>query len=383
MNDDGVGCGPVRPALNQSGIDGFESVRWAWQQLGGRAQYFFQTSEWMELAAAQAEGDLAWGVLTEAGRPTAASFLQRSLVKRAAIGIRVFSDVRVGDMMYPFSDCVLDAKPDVRSGVALDDLLGVTGAWDVLDLRDRRVGSPWLELAVGRGYVEEEPNGGAGILDTRLVADEWWPTLPVNMRDSIRKARRRIEACGGSEIVVSTAGELPAAYEQFVSLEASGWKGAEATSLSHRPAWCDLFGAFLHTSGTAQVRSLFVGEQLAASQISVTVGGSLVLIKVAYDEELAHLSPGNVLMANLVEDCCEDPAVDRIDCTVWQSWHQRWGMVREPTYRVLAFNHRSVGGALVGAAWHARKLMTRQGGWQVAGTEGNRAAAGPAHSSGS
>jgi hypothetical protein len=383
MNDDGVGWGPVRPALNQSGIDGFESVRWAWQQLGGRAQYFFQTSEWMEIAAAQAEGDLAWGVLTEAGRPTAASFLQRSLVKRAAIGIRVFSDVRVGDMMYPFSDCVLDAKPDVRSGVALDDLLGVTGAWDVLDLRDRRVGSPWLELAVGRGYVEEEPNGGAGILDTRLVADEWWPTLPVNMRDSIRKARRRIEACGGSEIVVSTAGELPAAYEQFVSLEASGWKGAEATSLSHRPAWCDLFGAFLHTSGTAQVRSLFVGEQLAASQISVTVGGSLVLIKVAYDEELAHLSPGNVLMANLVEDCCEDPAVDRIDCTVWQSWHQRWGMVREPTYRVLAFNHRSVGGALVGAAWHARKLMTRQGGWQLAGTEGNRAAAGPAHSSGS
>jgi len=383
MSDDGVGRGPVSPELDRTGTDGFESVRWAWQQLGGCAQYFFQSPEWMDLAAAQLEGDLAWGVVTESGRPAAVSVLRRSRLKRAGIGIRVLSDVRVGDMMSPFSDCVLDAKPDVRSGVALDDLLGVTGAWDVLDLRDRRVGSPWLEMAVGRGYVEEDPNGGVGILDTRLVADEWWPTLPVNMRDSIRKARRRIEACGGSEIVVSTAAELPAAYEQFVSLEASGWKGAEATSLSHRPAWRDPFGAFLGRTGTAQVRSLFVGERLAASQICVTVGGSLVLIKVAYDELLAHLSPGNVLMANLVEECCEDPAVDRIDCTGWQSWHQRWGMVREPTYRVLAFNHRSAGGALVGAAWHARKLITRQGGWRVAGTEGNRAAAGPVHSSGS
>jgi hypothetical protein len=100
----------------------------------------------------------------------------------------------------------------------------------------------------------------------------------------------------------------------------------------------------------------------------VTVGGSLVFIEVAYDEQLAHLSPGNVLMANLVEECCEDPSVHRIDCTVWQSWHQRRGMVREPTYRLLAFNRRSAGGALVGAAWHARRLMTRQRGWRVVGS---------------
>src|SRR5664280_2005758 len=45
MSDDGVGRGPVSPELDRSGIDGFESVRWAWQQLGGYAQYFFQSPE--------------------------------------------------------------------------------------------------------------------------------------------------------------------------------------------------------------------------------------------------------------------------------------------------------------------------------------------------
>ena len=119
MSDDGVGRGPVSPELDRSGIDGFESVRWAWQQLGGYAQYFFQSPEWIDLAAAQLEGDLAWGVVTESGRPAAVSVLRRSRLMRAGIGIRVLSDVRVADMMYPFSDCVLDAKPDVRPTVAL------------------------------------------------------------------------------------------------------------------------------------------------------------------------------------------------------------------------------------------------------------------------
>lgn len=150
MSDDGVARSPVRPSANRSSIDGFESVRRAWQQPGGCGQYFFQSPEWMDLAAAQLEGDLAWGVVTESGRPDSVSVLRRSRLKRAGIGIRVLSDVRVADKMYPFSDCVLDAKPDVRSGVALDDLLGVTGAWDVLDLRDRRVGLPWLALSAGR-----------------------------------------------------------------------------------------------------------------------------------------------------------------------------------------------------------------------------------------
>jgi len=127
MSDDGVGRGPVSPELDRSGIDGFESVRWAWQQLGGYAQYFFQSPEWIDLAAAQLEGDLAWGVVTESGRPAAVSVLRRSRLMRAGIGIRVLSDVRVADMMYPFSDCVLDAKPDFRPTVALDELLGVTG----------------------------------------------------------------------------------------------------------------------------------------------------------------------------------------------------------------------------------------------------------------
>jgi hypothetical protein len=272
--------------------------------------------------------------------------------------------------LYPYTDWVLDRKVGGRRTIDLGDAVGVSGPWDVLILRALRAGSPWIELAVGRAFLLEEPDGGVGILGTRLGPDDWWRTVPRNMRDSVRKARGRIEACGGSRVVVSTGAELPAAYEQFVALEASGWNGTRRTAFTRRPAMRSLLRDYLPGAGTAHIRSLLVGDRLPASQVSVTVGGSLFLMKVAYDEQLAHPSPGKVLMANLVDECCEDSAVDRIDCTVRQEWNQRWGMVREPTYRHLAFNHRTVGGAAVGAAWQTCRLLARQRDWRSATAEG-------------
>ena len=47
-------------------------------------------------------------------------------------------------------------------------------------------------------------------------------------------------------------------------------------------------------------------------------------MKVAYDEELAELSPSNLLMADLVRNCCERPDVASIDLVTNQPWHARW-----------------------------------------------------------
>ncbi|HZM57112.1 MAG TPA: GNAT family N-acetyltransferase [Acidimicrobiales bacterium] len=367
MDGNGVAPIPACEELDQRRIDGFGGVRWAWQELGANARYFFQPPEWMEVVAARVEDDLAWGAVTDSGRPVAVSVLRHAQRGPAGLGLRVLSEVRPNVW---FTDCLLDARAGARNAVTLDDVVGASGAWDVLWLGGLRAGSPWLELAVGRARVNEEPNDGVGILDTPLGDDAWRRRLPKNMRETIRKARRRIEACGGSEIVSSTGAELPAAYEEFVALEASGWKGVAGTALLQRSASRDLLRDYLCVARTAQVRSLRIGDRLAASQVTVEAGGSLVLLKLAYDEQFAHLSPGNFLMANLVEKCCEDPTVDRIDLIGWQEWCQRWGMVREPTYRLVAFNHRSVRGVIVGSAWNARRLLSRQRGWRIAEIQG-------------
>jgi CelD/BcsL family acetyltransferase involved in cellulose biosynthesis len=321
---------------------GFADVRSAWQRLAGDPPYFFQTLEWMDHLGSLIDDEVAWTVATDTTEPVAVSALQRT----HRLGVRVLSDVRVGDMAYPYVDAV--GQP-----IDLDRLVGTSRGWDVLNVRNRRSESPWV-AAADEGAVTEEPDGGAGILDTRMSADEWWRALPKNMRDTIRKTRARLEAAGGSEVIVSSGAQLPAAYDEFVALEAAGWKAREGSALRFRPVWRRVQGNYLAEAPSAQVRSLRIGGQLAASQLSVTSGRSLALMKVAYDEELSRLSPGNVLMADLVEACCEDPGIDRIDCVVWQDWHQRWGMTREPTYRVLAFNRHSLKGIAAEAAWKVR-----------------------------
>jgi hypothetical protein len=342
---------------------GFESVRWAWQQLDVDARYYFQSLVWMESVAAVVDKDAVWDVMAlDSDHPAAVSLLRRSRPGRAGIRLRVLSDVRVGDMAYPFTDCLLASKATTTLAIEVDDLMRASGAWDVVNIRSRRIGSPWVELAASKGWVQEEPGGGVGILDTRLGAEEWRQSLPKNMRDSVRKARGRVAATRGSEVIVSTGSEVPAAFAEWVALEASGWKGVEGAALAHRPEWRDVLGHYLSLTESAQVRSLLVDGRVVASQICVTCDRSLVLMKVAYDEELARLSPGNVLMADLVEACCESPDIDRIDCMVWLDWHQRWGMVREPTYRILAFNQRSVRGRAAQAAWNVRRRLKHKTG---------------------
>jgi hypothetical protein len=69
----------------------------------------------------------------------------------------------------------------------------------------------------------------------------------------------------------------------------------------------------------------------------------LELLKVAYDDELAELSPSNLLMADLVRTCCERPDVARIDLLTNQPWHARWHAEVLPTYQVRDLNLRRPG----------------------------------------
>jgi Acetyltransferase (GNAT) domain len=342
-------------APTRAGVVGVERVLPAWEVLGETARYFFQTPQWIACLSRHIAGDVVLGALVDGDQPVAVSILRRSLQTRWGIRLKVLEGPGRLETFRLFADGLLARDADDRCSV--DEIMMHLGSWHIMRLSRLRVGSPWLVLAGDTRCVEEEPGEGVGVLDTAREVDTWWREMPKNMRNSIRKARGRAQSSGGSEVVVSTGEDVPAAFEQFVLLEASGRKGRQRTALSHKPAWRSLLSDYLLASDTAAVRCLNIDGRIAASQLSVTVGRTLFLLKIAYDEQVTHLSPGNLLMANLVEASCGDPNVDRIDCTVWQTWHQRWGMVREPTFRLTAFNSRSVRGALAGIVWNARRRL--------------------------
>jgi len=331
----------------------FACVRPAWHELGGHAQYFFQTPEWIELLAGRVGRDVVWGAVLDGERPAAVAVLRSTLRRAGHIGLTVLSQVRIGESQLPYADGLLDR--DAYGERHLRDLVDACGPWHVLWLAGLRAGSPWLALAGEEALVRAEPDGGVGLFDTSVSSERCWAAVPRHMRHAIHNARHRIDARGGGEIEVATGADVAAAYQRHVELEACGWKGREGTSLAERSFDRELLRDYLALEGSAQVRTLWIGGRLAATQVATRVAGTLFLRRIAYAEDYAKCSPSNVLLADLIDSCCADPGIERIDCLAWQPWNPRWGMTCEPTYSLVAFNQRTVRGTAARAS---------RGGWE-------------------
>jgi CelD/BcsL family acetyltransferase involved in cellulose biosynthesis len=141
-----------------------------------------------------------------------------------------------------------------------------------------------------------------------------------------------------------------------VALEAAGYKGVRRMALAQTSSMRDLWRDYLLASDTAQIRTLHINGGLAASLVGSLTAGAFVAINMAYDQNLAELSPGSVLWADLIESCCADPTVQRIDCLGYPRWAYRWAMEREPTYSLLAFND-GLRGAVAKMGWPIRQRI--------------------------
>lgn len=203
---------------------------------------------------------------------------------------------------------------------------------------------------------------GASLLLTDRTFAAWKAAQSKNLRGQLRQAEGRI---GRNHVlrVVSEPKDLEVAFERFVQLECAGYK------LTLDPLGKDeheerlLRDAFrIHSvSGEAFVFELYAEGVLIASQLALTLGGTVFLIRVAYNEDFAHASPGTLLMGRLIEWCCSHPAIDRIDLVVRQRWHQRWHPSVDAHYRWNIPNVRSPRGLLLAFAKSAQRVAKVSG----------------------
>lgn len=150
--------------------------------------------------------------------------------------------------------------------------------------------------------------------------------VSAQRRKKMRQVRQRITTTLGVEPVVvdRMAGAPPvdraAALEEFLQLEASGWKGREGGAFAARPHHAAFFreaSAGLAAGGRLQLLSLQSAGRTLAMDCNIVSDDGLFDFKIAYDEELARFSPGILLMAEQLRtfagsglafmDSCADP----------------------------------------------------------------------------
>lgn len=325
----------------------------AWRSLasGQPVRSFTRSAAWAEARCQAAGTDAArWIVVADDDGPLAVLPLEVRRRRWGPLGLRLLVNDRTSDGL------VADrARPHRLRRAVLEAMADRGEPVDALELHGLPAGSGLARLAAAgpHGLAAEARHGGHSVIDTRLPADAWAAGTGRNLRSALRKARNRFERRGALEVTEATAVDaLDAALDEFVAIESSGWKAASA-ALASRPRQHAVMRRFLRAAppGAATVRTLRLDGRPAAAQITYRAGDTLDLIKVAYDQELADLSPSNLLMADLVRSCCGRPDVARIDLVTRQEWHRRWHATVRPTYRARDANLRRPGGlGLRGAA---------------------------------
>jgi CelD/BcsL family acetyltransferase involved in cellulose biosynthesis len=123
-----------------------------------------------------------------------------------------------------------------------------------------------------------------------------------HFRDLQRK-RRKLESELGDVAFIDRAGD-PEAVDDFLALEAAGWKGEEGTALAAGPG-AEFFRAICGTfaeAGRLQMLTMQAGGRTVAMQSALIAGEGLFCFKIAYDESLGRFSPGTQLMVETASE---------------------------------------------------------------------------------
>lgn len=229
----------------------------------------------------------------------------------------------------PLGTPLVDAEDAAET---IDNLLEVLARPDaklpgILVLPDLRLNGRFTQLikavAIGRDLpltitntfdrpmLESQEDGGA-YLRTTISKN--------HLRDMRRQFRLLGEEGRVSYNVARQPEEIRRRMEEFLALEASGWKGRKRSAMvmdRFRAAFAREAITNLAEVDAVRIHTLDLDGRAIASMVVFIMAGEAYTWKTAYDERYARFSPGKLLLADLTDWHLDDPNIERTDsCAV-------------------------------------------------------------------
>lgn len=143
-------------------------------------------------------------------------------------------------------------------------------------------------------------------------------------RKKLRQQRRRLSEKGElSSVVIADPPAVRRALEDFLRMEASGWKGEQGTALLCNEADAAFTRAAigaLADQDCACIHALYLDHAPASMQIVLRAGAAAFTWKIAYDETLRDFSPGMLLLEDYTAAFLKDASIAFVNsCTYDES----------------------------------------------------------------
>lgn len=193
----------------------------------------------------------------------------------------------------------------------------IESVWETL--RDE----PW-EVLLMKDVMEESPeNQGLmhlGLRDGFLVwqwpslDSPWMPlghdvpeqALKTKFRANLRRRQKKLAQLGPVELTRVEGGPtMPQFLEEGLRLEASGWKGQQGTAILSAKETAGFYQDLAQAAASEGILALYLLSSRArpiAFHFGLEHRRRYFLLKPGYDESLKEYSPGQLLMAEVLED---------------------------------------------------------------------------------
>ncbi len=169
------------------------------------------------------------------------------------------------------------------------------------------------------------------LLDCSMPFDELRASLPGKFRHHLNTAQHKLAELRDVRFVtVVAANGFDAEFATFLEVEASGWKGESGTRTAircHEP-WLayfrDLAANLREDADYCEIGALYAEGRCLASVFATRTGATYSVLKIGHDEAYRSVSPGQLLVERLVERCCQDPGIERLNMVSDAPWLRGW-----------------------------------------------------------
>jgi CelD/BcsL family acetyltransferase involved in cellulose biosynthesis len=204
--------------------------------------------------------------------------------------------------------------PAAREGAAKELMatLAAEGDWDRGDLRGLPQDGTWLRPleAAGRDaglVVETAEDGVAPWLDLPDSFDQYLAGLPGKLRHEIRRKERRLrEALADARVVDATVATAAAGLDRFVDLHRSSPGDKGRFMVPGMELFFRRMADAMLTEGTLRLTFLEAEGMKIAGALGFRDRQTFRLYNSVYDHARAGLSPGMVLVAELIRSAIDE-----------------------------------------------------------------------------
>ena len=309
---------PEGPALRAEVLDraGFDALADAWPGLqkrtGHEAPFYAHgfLRAWMD---AFAEPDAVRVVVVRDGQGLRAA-LPLHTRRESFYGMPVTKLVGTANVHSARFDLLAAAEDTAAVAALWEALRGET--WDLVELPDIPPSAHGQGVArelVAAAGTQGFPTGEWESMQTPYIPlgeplEAVMGRLSAKFRSNLRRRRKKLTEHG--EIAFERFGggpELDAKLEEGLALEAAGWKGREGTAIASDAATRGFYLALARWAAEQGALSLFFlrsGGRAVAFHYALTHGGTCYLPKLGFDESLSQASPGQLILEDVLADCC-------------------------------------------------------------------------------